>query len=693
MPRTWIVIPVAGSLATPLLLATTDPSESSWIAGRADGFIDLATAAMASPWAWLYLLIAFASGVVARRRLTGGLAVVGLSLVAVFLLGPQNPVLPWLGLTFERLLIASPADNADLAYNNLAIRMGDPAQAAYALGFMFGVPCLLALVAHLRGRRFAATVGLGDGPTPFQILVDAKARPVGLTPSSHRILALSVLATLVTTVLVWLAAGAVWLALTRGDVPRGAAIVRFGTIADPGRAALLGGWYPAAFWAAPLLGFAAAFYLMFRARMLHEQDWNAVVVPAMVGYWLFMFVGMIAVLVVPAGVLLFLSGFTVFAAVLMPFGLWPIPEQAGDRHVEHRRAKRPRGRRRRRKEAEQKRKQQQVWLERQRAQERQREADRLLQALLAAQQKPPPEPKRRSRVEAGGVSLASPPVVGTTLAAHPTDICAGCLLDDGALAVLETSGVLCVYRHGQEVQRIATGAGPAAQLRACPGRAELYVIDRDTIHIVEPGSGTTRTVTLPPDGVIEASAVSSQGACVIARADGATTTRFLAVFPGPGTTADLGTSDRKVSALAFSDDGRFVAAGGELAGIDVIDLATRQHHRVATKIADVVGLAAAGSGRWAVAGESGVELVDERLADASRQAAAKRKVVAFAAARDGSAVAVGSTRGKLQLLAGLDWKSVLDEQVHAKQVVDLAFDDDGAVISFGADGTARRVRP
>jgi hypothetical protein len=469
--------------------------------------------------------------------------------------------------------------------------------------------------------------------------------------------------------------------------------VRFGSIADPGRAALLGGWYPAALWAAPLLGFAAAIYLLFRARMVHDRDWNAVVVPAMVGYWLFTFVGLIAVLVIPAGVLLFLSGFTVFAAVLMPLSLWPIPEEAVDGRVRHRRAKRPLGRRRQRREAERRQEQQRLWLEERRAKERQREADLLLQGLIAAKQDPPPEPERRTRVEAAGVGLTSPPVVGTTLVAHPTDICAGCLLDDGALAVLETSGVLCVYRHGQEIQRIATGAGPAAQLRACPGKGELHVIDRDRIHIVEPKSGTTRTVTLPPDGVIEASAVSSQGACVIARAEGATTTRFLAAFPGQGTTADLGTSDRKVSAIAFSDDGRFVAAGGELAGIDVIDLATRQHHRVATKIADVVGLAAAGSGRWAVAGESGVELVDERLPDASRRAAAKRRVVAFAAARDGSAVAVGSTRGKLQLLAGLDWKSVLDEQVHAKQVVDLAFDEDGAVVSFGADGTARRVRP
>jgi DNA-binding CsgD family transcriptional regulator len=326
-----------GAVAVPLSLAVADPDGStSWLAQRADGFIELATAAITSPWAWAYLLVAFLSGWVAARRFAGGVAVVGLSAVAVFLLGPQSPVLPWVGLTFEGLLTSNPAESVEVALNSLAAQLGDLAQATYALGFLFAAPCLLALTAHLRGRTFAAAIGLDEDPSPIQILMEEKARPsranagrvrmgatkTRLTAGSRRILRMSAAATLLTMALVWLGAGAVWVALTRGDVTRSTGHLRFGTIADPGRAALLGGWYQDAFWAAPALGLAAAVYLIARVRIRHDRPWREVVARAWTVYLVVGLMAMVALLVTPSGVLLFLTGFTFAAAVLAPIGLW-----------------------------------------------------------------------------------------------------------------------------------------------------------------------------------------------------------------------------------------------------------------------------------------------------------------------------------------------------------------------------------
>ncbi len=333
------------------LAAAVQGRSTSWLAHRVDGFVELATACATSPWVWVYLLGALLSGWVAARRPAGGVAVVGLIVVAVFLLGPQSPVFPWVGLTFGGLLTSNPAASAEVALNSLAAQLGDLAQATYALGFLFALPCLLALTAHLRGRRFAMAIGLGEDPSPIQILLEEQSPssrttagrvPMGatktkLTAGSRRILRISAVATLLTTALVWLGASTVWLALTRGDVARIVGDVRFGAIADPGRAALLGGWYQDAFWAAPALGLAAAVYFGARVRVRPDRPWWVeVIARASSAYVVVGSVAVVALLVTPSGVLLFLTGFTLAAATLTPVGLWPIrdrtsrtmPEQA-----------------------------------------------------------------------------------------------------------------------------------------------------------------------------------------------------------------------------------------------------------------------------------------------------------------------------------------------------------------------------
>jgi hypothetical protein len=126
----------------------------------------------------------------------------------------------------------------------------------------------------------------------------------------------------------------------------------------------------------------------------------------------------------------------------------------------------------------------------------------------------------------------------------------------------------------------------------------------------------------------------------------------------------------------------------------ILDLFTRDRHERATGLPSTIALAAAGPGRWVVADEDRrVALVSDAEQGTERSASTQRKIVAFAAAPDGSSIAVGSARGKIEVLAGGDWSTVLDGQMHAGRILALAFDGSGAVVSIAADGTVRRVQP
>jgi hypothetical protein len=561
MERTRSILPLAAGTAALLSLgASAAEGQGSWLAGRASGFVDLIVAAATSPWAWLCLLVVFSSGAVTVRRTLGGVVAVAVSAALVFLLGPTTSALPWTGVTIESALTASPAANAATALNGLAARFGDLTQATSTLGLLVGVPCLLLITAHLRGVRYAATVARGETRGPLQLVLE---RPVGLTTTALRVLWASVAAILLTTVVVWIGAGAVWVALAGDRVVRVTGDVGFASISDPGRAALVGGWYPKALWAVPVLGLAGAMYLGGRARVVLDRQWHEILRPATLLYWAFLFFGGVTALFVPAGVLLFLTGFTFAALAATPFGQWPLPDRPVPARTPIRRvpagraprqpAKVPRGRRARaRYEEEERRKRDEQW-----------RAELLLRALLAAGREaapepppgaerprpgPGPAPRKPTPTPAGpqagrhGVAtLPVAPLLGSTLVAHPRPICAGSWLGDGTTALLEADGSLTIYAGGDLLRRLSVGAGQGSRLLPVPGRSEIHVVAIDALTVVQPQTGVTRVIDLPPGGPVHACSVSPQGVCVLARPvtglDGGS--QLLAVFSGPGTADEL----------------------------------------------------------------------------------------------------------------------------------------------------------
>jgi hypothetical protein len=291
-----------GTSACLLLAATGSDTSGSWWSTRVDGARALAAVAIGSPWAWCALIVLLVTGVAVTHRLLGGPLLVLLSGLAAFVLGPDGAVFPWTGVTVTMLLTEGPRAIAEVALASVTEARGATTEALYSLGMIFGLFCSLLLVAHLRGARFASDLSLTERPGAIQMLLLPESRPAaGFTPWQRRVLRHAVLATVTTTVVVSVAFSSLWWVFRERDVVLLVTESRFGTLADPTRAALVGGWYPAAFWAVPLVGVAAGLYLAGKIRFVHGDPWQ-LATPVGIGVsWLAGLVAAIVILVVPSG--------------------------------------------------------------------------------------------------------------------------------------------------------------------------------------------------------------------------------------------------------------------------------------------------------------------------------------------------------------------------------------------------------
>jgi hypothetical protein len=418
-------------------------------------------------------------------------------------------------------------------------------------------------------------------------------------------------------------------------------------------------------------------------------------------------VAAVVVLVVPSGVLVFLSGFTIFAAVLTPVAAWEIPSRPrrerpgrrwwsiGDRAVEQARA----------------------------VEQRQRDAQQLqalLEALRDAERSPGPPADPGAAIPAGPGTPGAPGIApgagrgtpashpapsplrtavavdpaATTLVAHPRPIVAAATFGQEAYALLEESGRLTAYRGGIAVHELRAPGGGRPRLVANGSSPSLYLLGQGELHAVETETWTTTRIAegLTPHPV--AAALNPLGACVaVAGApDAMGRTPVFAVFVA-GATHELGSALHPVRDLAFSEDNRTIALLGPDGQLTLVDLATRTHRELLLDgVADAAIIAPADHGRWLIAAGTRLQLLDANHPEARVRCTVARKAVAAAAAPDAGVLAVGSARGKVEIRGGPRLDVRFDGQVHDDRVVALHIDAHG-VVSCGADGTIRRLRP
>jgi hypothetical protein len=698
-----------GTSACLLLGATGSDAAGSWWSERIDGVRALGAVAIGSPWAWCALIVLLATGVAVTHRLLGGPLLVLLSGLAAFVLGPDATVFPWTGVTVTMLLTESPRVIAEVALTSVTEARGATTESLYSLGMLFGLFCSLLLVAHLRGARFASDLSLTERPGAIQMLLLPESRPAaGLTPWQRRILRHALLATVTTTVVVSAAFSSLWWVFREREVLLLVMESRLGTLADPTRPALVGGWYPAAFWAVPLVGVAAGAYLAGKVRFVHGDSWQLATPVAIGVSWLAGLVAAIVVLFVPSGVLVFLSGFTIFAALLTPVARWEIPPRpprdrsgrrrwsVGDRALERARA----------------------------AEQQQRDAQQLqalLEALRDAERKATPQagpgaaaPSRPgvpgSPVMPPGMGLRTPAQrpaasptrtavavdpAASTLVAHPRPIVAAVTFGEEAYALLEEGGRLTAYRGGIAVHELRAPGGERPLLVANGSSPSLYLLGQGDLHAVETDAWTTSRIAQGLAARPVAAALNPLGACVAVagEVDAMGRTPVSAVFVAAGATHDLGSVLHPVRDLAFSEDSRTVALLGPSGQLTLIDLATRTHRQLLLDgITDATIVAPAGHGRWLLVAGTRLQLLDVEHPEARVRCTVARKAVAAAAAPDASVLAVGSARGKVEIRGGPQLDVRFDGQLHDDRVLTLHIDTHG-VVSCGADGTIRRLRP
>ena len=724
------VLVIGGVLVAGVVVVLGPGSVGSWLARRAIAFGELAAAAAFSPWAWLYVVLVFASGWAAARRLLGGIGFVLLGALLVFFLGPHTSLFPGSQVSADVLLTNSPAHSAEVFLRAFGEQRGSLTNATYVLGALVGNLSAVVLVAHQRGTRYAATiathhgdptassryslVGSGGRPTAIWALSEAMSGPLALPAGARRTLRFSALATVVTVVSSLIATGAVWAALATGDFAPIPAVDAIGEIGDPTRSALLAGWYPSAFVAVFSFAGAAAIYAYWKGRYVYDRPDVPVAISTGLSTALF---AAIFVLLVPSGVLTFLSGFTIMAAVLTPGGLWRLHAQPTRRQrpVTPKRDRqsfwqrlRPRSGRRldalevqqhtltqqqRRLEADLRALRVRVQELPEQVRKQQQEGDGLQTPPSLARSKPPPHrPVELKPSERGG--LATRPRIAT-LVAHPRQIMAGCLVDDGAVALLERDGAVAVYRQGRLSRRVSGVAADDGVLLSVTTGEVLYVVSATGIRVIDTREGSMRAVGSPGDP-IDAAAVNPMGSCVAVACPAVSGSGSVlrAVFVERGEPQELGSTAYRVRAMAYSPDSRILAAVGDEGRVALLDVATRKPRDLRVgEVEEPVAVAATMSGGWAVAGGNHVVLFDENAPERAERLTVTRKIVAFAAAPDGSAVATGSARGKVQVCGGRQWVTRFDQEVHDGSVLHLAVDEDGAVTSFGSDGTVRRFRP
>jgi hypothetical protein len=223
----------------------------------------------------------------------------------------------------------------------------------------------------------------------------------------------------------------------------------------------------------------------------------------------------------------------------------------------------------------------------------------------------------------------------------------------------------------------------------------LYLLGQGDLYAVDTGSWTTTHIA---DGLAAhpvAAALNTLGACVAVAGEVDTMGRtpLSAVFVSAGATHELGAALHPVRDLAFSEDNRTIALLGPDGQLTLVDLATRTNRQLLLDgVTDATIVAPAGPGRWLLVAGTRLQLLDADHPDTRVRCTVARKAVAAAAAPDASLLAVGSARGKVEIRGGPQLDVRFDGQVHDDRVLALHIDAHG-VVSCGADGTIRRLRP
>ena len=163
----------------------------------------------------------------------------------------------------------------------------------------------------------------------------------------------------------------------------------------------------------------------------------------------------------------------------------------------------------------------------------------------------------------------------------------------------------------------------------------------------------------------------------------------------PETTEDfrvIDTGDIKIDAIAFSPDGRRAVTGSAEGTIDLWDIGTHTHTRLATKSSPVAGVSVSGDGTLAVSGmQSGVALVWD-VATRRRRAAllAPAAINSVALSPDASIVATASEDKTIRLWNTTTGATLAVLAGHGDAVLNAVFHPGGReLVSTSRDGTAR----
>jgi hypothetical protein len=289
----------------------------------------------------------------------------------------------------------------------------------------------------------------------------------------------------------------------------------------------------------------------------------------------------------------------------------------------------------------------------------------------------------------------TPALAGTLLFTHTQPIVDCALTEAGNLVVLDSDGrVLCMQGHRpEEVTRLdlARPLGltrlPEAKLAAVDGTGSIAVL-------APQAAGAPALEHQRASTPISSYAVNPFGTMLALAAPSAhqVTLFFLASGKEQPIADDLG----EISALAYSGDGRYLAAGNHAGEIRILDMARRQC--VATlrpqtfEPGSVVAVCPGLEGGWVAAYENHDLACWTNTGGLHSSKKAPSAIACLAADPASGKIAFGNQRGYVRVYSGDLGPAVFAGQTHPKGVVRLVFGDEGrALVSAAKDGSVRRI--
>jgi WD40 repeat protein len=177
----------------------------------------------------------------------------------------------------------------------------------------------------------------------------------------------------------------------------------------------------------------------------------------------------------------------------------------------------------------------------------------------------------------------------------------------------------------------------------------------------------------------------------IAVADGSAPVRLIAVSTREIKASFTGPKDDPVFCLAFSPDGKMLAAGHEHHGIQLWDVAAGTIARSLPYPGGVQALAFAPDGKVvAVAGTDKIALWETATGSLIHQSGKATPAAALVFSPDGTTLAAGMYDGTIRLLDGQSGKEIRALEGHQSAVFALAFSPDGRILTSAShDRTVR----